>query len=111
MTKEQFESMVDMIPIAGCWIWKGKPEANGYCRLRVYGTRYLSHRYSYELYKGPVPNGLYVLHRCDVKCCVNPEHLYAGTCGDNVRDMLDRKGTSHYYNSGLTHCKRGHPLS
>lgn len=59
------------------------------------------HRSSYELKVGPIPNGLMVLHDCDVPACFNPEHLYVGTHTDNAVDMVRRgranraKGTRH----------------
>lgn len=45
---------------------------------------------SYEVNVGPIPAGLYVLHRCDNRLCVRPDHLFLGTQGDNIRDMFDK---------------------
>jgi hypothetical protein len=73
-----------------CWIWTASDTG-------VYGQfhptparRVTAHRFAYELTHGCVPAGLWVLHHCDVPLCVRPEHLYAGTREDNMRDMLDR---------------------
>lgn len=64
-----------------------------------------SHIVSWTLHYGPVPAGMCVLHRCDVRVCVNPDHLFLGTRGDNGRDMA-AKGRSPYgtrrWNARLT---------
>ena len=62
----------------------------GYGRVSKPGTRYreLAHRVSYEMFKGPIPSDLCVLHTCDVPSCVNPNHLWLGTRGDNRRDAV-----------------------
>ena len=79
----------------GCWLWKGAVGSDGYGRLRRRGVTYSAHRFAYELFKGPIPEGLCVMHRCDVPHCVNPTHLVVGTKADNSRDML-RKGRDGY---------------
>ena len=89
-----------------CWLWTGALTGKGYGSLS--GGRY-AHRVSYETYKGPVPDGMQVLHRCDVKRCVNPDHLYAGTHADNVRDAMDRD--RYGPKEVLTHCHRGHEFT
>src|SRR5215472_15435157 len=75
----------------GCWPWTGTTMTNGYGVLYIGPgkPRMLAHRFSYEMHTGaPVAEGLFVLHRCDSPWCVNPEHLYAGTHHDNMRDMV-----------------------
>jgi hypothetical protein len=67
----------------------------------------LAHRRSHELFIGPVPDGMMVLHSCDVRECVNPSHLRAGSAADNGDDMAVR-GRAHFH--GATHCANGHPF-
>ena len=67
----------------GCWLWKGKPGSGGYGSWK-HGQ---AHRASWEFYRGPIPAGLQVCHRCDVPLCVNPDHLFIGTQSDNIQDM------------------------
>lgn len=80
-----FMDLVEKIPESGCWIWMGNM-MRGYGRTPRSQRR--AHRESYELHCGPIPVGLAVLHRCDVKCCVNPSHLFLGTQTMNVADMV-----------------------
>ena len=74
----------------GCWLWTGHVNGSGYGLIRWRGRQSLAHRISFELHRGPVPLGLFVLHRCDEPPCVNPDHLYVGTKADNARDMMER---------------------
>lgn len=83
-------------PNCGCWLWTGQHTDTGYARISVKEGpgRFRPKRVSrviYELFIGPIPVGLYVLHRCDMPCCVNPDHLFLGTQKDNISDMM-RKG-------------------
>jgi hypothetical protein len=74
-----------------CWLWKGSVSGGGYGRITVSGKRVAAHRFSYEAANGPIPDGLFICHSCDVKLCVNPAHLFAGTQVDNMQDWT-RKG-------------------
>lgn len=74
---------------SGCWVWSASGEYGSYGYFSYLGeTR--AHRVSYILYIGPIPNDLLVLHKCDRRSCVNPDHLFVGTQKDNVRDMVDK---------------------
>lgn len=73
-----------------CWIWTGATLLNGYGTLTRDGKRIYVHRLSYEINVGPIPAGQFVCHKCDVRTCVRPDHLFAGSVGDNNRDMWSK---------------------
>jgi len=88
----RFEEKYVPVTESGCWIWIASDDYR-------YGLFYTgessskmekAHRVSYKLYKGKIPNGLHVLHRCDNTFCVNPDHLFLGTHKDNMRDMVKK---------------------
>lgn len=115
--RERIEARVERIPIAGCWIWTAQLNGAGY---GVFGIRQAgqsvpvrAHRLSYEAYLGPVPEGLFVLHRCDTRSCVNPAHLFVGTQRDNIQDMIakGRSKMTSTANAAKTHCKHGHEFT
>lgn len=75
-----------------CWLWTASTSPAGwYGQVRHNNKKYQSNRLSYEIHFGEIPEGLSVLHKCDVPLCVNPDHLFLGTAADNLRDM-DKKG-------------------
>lgn len=86
---ELIRSLVEVDPVTGCWLWKGRWHGR-YGQLSYMGKRYLAHRFVYTVYKGPIPAGYVVMHRCDVGACVRPDHLEAGTQRDNVTDMISK---------------------
>jgi len=86
---EKFEKM--FIKTDSCWIWQGSRQNRGYGHLcRRGGGFELAHRVSYRFYKGDIPKGLNVLHKCDNPSCVNPNHLFLGSQKDNMHDMIKK---------------------
>lgn len=101
---------VEVIPFSGCWIWMRSLYPCGYGIVSLNGKPRSAHRVSWEVHNGPIPDGLCVLHRCDVKQCINPTHLFLGTKKDNTADMHE-KGRDSNQNKGRTVCHQGHPLN
>lgn len=96
-------------PNSGCWLWIASVNNDGYGFFGMGGRTMSAHRASWILHRGAIPKGKYVLHKCDVRQCVNPDHLYLGTQFDNMRDASIRGGLSRAsYCGKKTHCPRGH---
>ncbi len=73
-----------------CWVWARSITSEGYGRFWFNRKHVGSHRYSWELHNGPIPDGKSVLHHCDNPKCVRPEHLYVGTLKENCQDAIKR---------------------
>jgi len=98
---EQFLTKCIPEPNTGCWIWEKSLAKSGYGQTFVAGKVGTAHRASYILHKKTsIPDGLCVLHRCDNRWCVNPEHLFLGTHKDNADDMVS-KGRNVYTRPSL----------
>lgn len=110
--RERFVRLMTRVRFVGdCWIWSGSVGNSGYGKLRFGKTRDVStHRLSYSLFHGPIPLGMCVLHRCDTRRCINPDHLFAGTKADNAQDMVS-KGRQFSPARSRTACPKGHPYS
>lgn len=94
--------------IEGCWVWmRPKTPHQRYGKVMYKGKRYSSHRLSWILTNGPIPDGMCVCHKCDIPRCVNPSHLFLGTMKDNTQDMI-KKGRDGYEKLRKQLCIRGH---
>lgn len=102
----RFVAKIDRAQEPPCWIWTGAPSGpganhgDGYGLFSLRGRRLWAHRMSYELYVGPIPDGMQIDHLCRVRMCVNPAHPEAVTQRENLR-----RGSA-----SRTHCRRGHAL-
>lgn len=95
-TEDLFWAKVHKGP--SCWCWTARKARDGYGKFNMSTGRVkpkritvLAHRFAYELTRGPIPPGMFVMHSCDNPSCVNPEHLSVGTHRANMADMV-RKG-------------------
>jgi hypothetical protein len=85
----------------GCWVWNRYIGPGGYGQVAVLRKTSLAHRVMFQAHKGDIPNGLVVMHTCDNRLCVNPEHLSLGTQGDNVRDCVAKgRGRGQFGQAG-----------
>lgn len=104
--EEHFWAHVERVE-GGCWPWHGAT-ARGYGTFtsRKLGGTFRANRLAYTFARGPIPDGLHVLHECDNPPCCNPAHLFAGTNTDNVKDcVLKGRNTKMFGASNGTHTK------
>lgn len=115
--EERFWPKVDTS--GDCWLWAGYVKPNGYATFYPGGGNHIPkvyvHRFAYEAFRGPIPEGFEVDHLCNIRHCVNPDHLEAVT----KRENLDRRNATHGWRRLpppgrprrlRTHCKHGHPF-
>lgn len=104
---KRFNTKVDKENQGGCWIWTGAKKPSGYGNFYMRNRYYNAHRASWEIHIGPVPDGLFVLHRCDTPSCVNPKHLFIGTPLENMQDMHKKgRSTGPYLGGELSPCAK-----
>ena len=113
---DRFWEKVDKSPASGCWEWRSSIRGNGYGAFFTHligeGRKCRgAHRFSWELKNGPIPDGLWVLHKCDNRICVNPDHLFLGDRVDNMQDCAKKGRVCTTGKALLTHCKHGHEFT
>ncbi len=110
--QERFEAKFLGDPNSGCWLWDASiqpPPSLPYGRFQLSKRKgAYAHRVAYELYIGPIPQGLSVLHKCDTPPCVNPSHLFLGTYADNNRDKETKGRANHAHGVGHGMVKLSH---
>lgn len=89
--EKRLQSGSKIDPNTGCWLWQKKPQSSGYGTIMINYKWWLVHRLSYSLLVGPLLEGQLVLHKCDVRMCINPDHLFVGTQKHNLEDMYKKK--------------------
>ena len=89
-----FLSHVDIGAPDECWEWKLHRGSDGYGHVRYNSIEQYAHRVSWTIANGPIPEGMYVCHKCDNPPCCNPNHLFLGTQADNMRDAIEKGRTA-----------------
>lgn len=88
---ERFMRFVSPEPNSGCWLWVDSSYLRkGYGKFYINGRTLSAHRISYRMFCGEIPKNHVVMHKCDVTCCVNPDHLSTGTQRENIADMFSK---------------------
>jgi hypothetical protein len=84
----------------GCWNWQRQLTKGGYGQIYFNGKNYRAHRLAYIAFNGPFDEELFVCHKCDNTKCVNPNHLFLGTCKDNTHDSINKGRFYQKYEKG-----------
>ena len=102
--EQRFWAKVEKTPT--CWLWTGKRYEYGHPQFKIDGSNVMVYRFSWELHRGPIPNGKVLDHLCRVPWCVNPDHLEPVANGTNVLRGIGPGAI----NKRKTHCTKGHVL-
>lgn len=105
--KSRLLSRVVVDQTTGCWNWTGATSKFGYGRMGIDNRTYSAHRVSYQVFRGEIPEGLCVCHKCDNPPCINPDHLFLGTHSENIQDAY-RKGRVLPPEGDMSQYKKGH---
>ena len=89
--RKRLEAKIMPEPNSGCWLWMGVTAHFGHGVIAINGKKRHAHRIAWEVFVGPIPDGLNVCHKCDIPSCVNPAHLFLGTDMDNFNDMRAKR--------------------
>jgi len=111
LTEEQsrrFWAKVNKEADNGCWEWTAATSNKGYGQFGVNKIAKSTHRISYIIHKGEIPGGLMICHTCNNPPCINPNHVYAGTSSDNMKQSVREM---RHFEQSKTHCKNGHEFN
>lgn len=109
---KRFWAKVDMKDESSCWLWTASVNSKGYGSFAIKGSGVSAHKVSWALAKNDgvlSDSKSHVMHSCDVRSCVNPNHLSLGTPKDNARDAISKGRNVVRVPSQEETCKRGHP--
>ena len=103
IARKRFHARYLPEPNSGCWLWVGYIGSHGYGEVTGRKTQRekMAHRRAWQLFHGIIPEGAFICHRCDVKICVNPSHLFVGTAATNMQDMWEKNRQGGQFKKGF----------